>query len=53
MEQTYIAIMIQSLEKKEQVLDKIIELDTVQKNQLQQQHQKKAQKNRQRQTTGC
>lgn len=34
MEQTYIAIMIQSLEKKEQVLDKIIELDTVQKNQL-------------------
>lgn len=34
MEQTYIAIMIQSLEKKEHVLDKIIELDTVQKNQL-------------------
>lgn len=34
MEQTYIAIMIQSLEKKEEVLDKIIELDTIQKNQL-------------------
>lgn len=34
MEQTYIEIMIQSLEKKEQVLDKIIELDTIQKNQL-------------------
>lgn len=27
MEQTYIDIMIQSLEKKEQVLDRIIELD--------------------------
>ena len=34
MEQTYIEIMIQSLEKKEQVLDKIIELDMIQKNQL-------------------
>lgn len=34
MEQTYIAIMIQSLEKKEKVLDRIIELDTIQKNQL-------------------
>ena len=34
MGKTYIAIMIQSLEKKEQVLDKIIELDMVQKNQL-------------------
>ncbi len=29
MEQTYIDIMIQSLEKKEQVLDRIIELDIV------------------------
>lgn len=35
MEQTYISIMIQSLEKKEKVLDRIIELDTIQKNQLQ------------------
>lgn len=34
MEQTYIDIMIQSLEKKERVLDRIIELDNVQKNQL-------------------
>ncbi len=34
MEQTYIDIMIQSLEKKEQVLDRIIELDIKQKNQL-------------------
>lgn len=34
MEQTYIDIMIQSLEKKEKVLDRIIELDNVQKNQL-------------------
>ena len=34
MDQTYIAIMIQSLEKKEKVLDRIIELDTIQKNQL-------------------
>ena len=33
MEQTYIDIMIQSLEKKEQVLDRIIELDIKQKNQ--------------------
>lgn len=34
MEQTYIQVMIQSLEKKEQVLDKIIELDVLQKDQL-------------------
>ena len=34
MEQTYIDIMIQSLEKKEQVLDRIIELDIKQNNQL-------------------
>ena len=34
MEQNYIDIMIQSLEKKEQVLDRIIELDIKQKNQL-------------------
>ena len=34
MEQTYIDIMIQSLEKKERVLDRIKELDNVQKNQL-------------------
>ena len=31
MEQTYIDIMIQSLEKKEQVLDRIIELDIKQR----------------------
>ena len=34
MEQTYIDIMIQSLKEKEQVLDRIIELDIKQKNQL-------------------
>jgi hypothetical protein len=34
MEQTYIDLMIQSLENKEQVLDRIIELDIQQKNQL-------------------